>query len=410
MSMSIMLRQQKRQVTPSVNKSEILFDQLKSSDTSFNLCLPLIIKRGSMSIERIRSTTREICRQIIDDVNRENLFPIQVIYTHQNLENITNFLTKIDNNHVVRFYLIKRSKINGEYLYSDDLIIIVFQRITSNSISLEAFLKIFLQIYDKNNDRFTVDLSRNLYKPILDGYDSTNHSSFISNLRYSIDFILDSTIVNNQIDFTLSNDFTLFQVNLAAFFLFVYKFEENSIDDLCILCSTDQFTRVHPFRIQMRSNESFVDFAQRIQQLSTDMIEYDRILSIYDGFSSLNIPFYFQYNSSSRLPTKIDLTTNEVSLDVYPDESLLTKKYDIRSNLSLIMTYDDNLRTFNCTFEGSDDIIELSQKFQRSLSYLFSKSTVNQEPIEKLRLPSLDEPAVQRRLSIFDAGLFVCLD
>ena len=152
----------------------IYFDRSTSS-ALYNILLPLIIKHGSMLIERIRLAITTILErhtilrtavrfnedsgqleQIVQPVVDETSYSFQVTHSTQSSEQIDNLLTtefvthfaNVERGVVVRCHLIKMSVDDGEHLLPGDIIVFVFHHIAFDLSSVRPFWDEFTQAYD----------------------------------------------------------------------------------------------------------------------------------------------------------------------------------------------------------------------------------------------------------------------
>jgi hypothetical protein len=294
------------QSTASFAQQRVWFDENLYNDPStslalHNLLLPLVIKRGSMSIERIRSAIVTILEQhtilrtaIHYDEKRDTLTQqVQSIVGTDNysfqltkesvqstdeiailLKNeSTNHFAKLDRGLVVRCHLIKMGvDDNNEYLKPNDLIIFVFHRIAFDYNSVGPFIIAFTQAYNQIKSHTTnlqyidftlyekaqlADVSQNskmnkarqFWSKQMDDYNlndkyalpiaSKQEINKRSGRGHSAAFDLDSDIVEAQIEFASSYNMSMFHLGLACYFIFLYELNNGSIKDICVACPTD---------------------------------------------------------------------------------------------------------------------------------------------------------------------------
>ncbi|CAF1238808.1 unnamed protein product [Adineta steineri] len=277
------------------------------SPAMHNFVLPLVIKHGSILIERIRSAVVSVLEQheilrtaIYFDENRNILVqavqsmvnndaysfeitandiqsPDEVADLLRN-ESIKHF-AELEQGLVVRCHLVKvGSDDDMDKLYPQDLVIFIFHGVAFDYNSIGSFLLAFTKAYDQ--------IELNVERLQYINFSLYEHQQFIniaedSQIRraqqfwakmmgdYSLDanyptpftrpfhtkkrtgeghstwFILNSTLVKAQMKLTSSHDLSMFHTALACFFLFIYELNDGTINDLCVTCPTE--------------NRSFVD-------------------------------------------------------------------------------------------------------------------------------------------------------
>ncbi|CAF1215246.1 unnamed protein product [Adineta steineri] len=277
-----------------------LHDQLysHSSDLSvYNILVPLIIKQGSLSIERIRSVLLTLIEQhsVLRTAVRFNPQSNQIeqyiqaatdeIYSFQHSRNINTseqldqLLTKestgkifdFEKGKVLRCHIVQRQDDNNteSLLYENDIIALRFHHITFDNSSLMPFIKAFKQIDLTNEQQSIFSVSqyidfaiheqmlladtnidskmnkvRRYWSNLMDGYDWNRIQHFVpdenktdqvrSGRAYSIVLSFDESIVDAMISFASSNNLTMFSLSFACYFVFLYKLINMDDDNLCV--------------------------------------------------------------------------------------------------------------------------------------------------------------------------------
>jgi hypothetical protein len=461
------------QMRASFAQQRVWSKELTSSGPS-NICLSLVIKKGMMSIKRIRSAIRatierhEILRtavyyneesdqleQKVQNVYDDNNYLFQWTHTVQPLEksdaliavDSTTDFANIDCGLVFRCHLINTNKAELEHLYTGDLLIFTFHRIAFDMKSIDPFFQTFVQAYDGAKFSsiipqyidFTayeydqsIDLdphskmnrARRFWSMIMDGYDINNndvlHQVFDikrkprSGFIHSIVFVLNSNIVNAQMQFASSNNLTIFQVNLACYFLFLSKLSNCKTNDLCVTCSLDSrileemrvmvgmFANLLPFRIMIEPTASFLDFVKKVQILCIEVFEhahlpYQQIVGVDSNAFLPKIPFHFDYQSRATSESIMEIKTKDATLNIHTDRDWSHDNADYDNKLCLIRKHDYQVNAIRCTLLCSADcydeaaMVTLSQCFQDLLLQLFPSVTTAEfdealKPISKLSL------------------------
>ncbi|CAF3659106.1 unnamed protein product [Rotaria sp. Silwood1] len=143
----------------------------------YHVILPAIIKRGFISIQRIKSTITNILErhhvlrtavrlneetgqieQVVQPITNNDNYSFEVThstrsYSHEEVnalltkEAVTHF-AQIDRGIVVRCHLIQIGQLDTEYLHTGDLIIFVIHHIAFDHSSVGPFLNSFMKTYD----------------------------------------------------------------------------------------------------------------------------------------------------------------------------------------------------------------------------------------------------------------------
>jgi hypothetical protein len=448
-------------------QQRVWFDEKLQNDSSTsltfnNVVLPLVIKCGSMSIERIRSSIVTILEQHavlrtsvyfdgkhgkliqkvrsrvdIDSysfqITRKNVLSADEIDDLLKNEFIHNF-ANLKLGLVLRCHLIKIDlDNNNEYLKPNDLIIFVFHRIAFDYNSIGPFLIAFTQAYDQRksnvmnlqyidftlyensqltteNQNSKINKAQQFWSKKMYGYNSygiyllpitsTNKTTSCSRRCLSAAFDLDSNIVEAQIEFASLYTVSMSDLGLACYFIFLYELNNGMINDLCVVCPTDNrpliemksiigmFIDMVPYRIEIEPNQSFINFVQRVHQLCVDVHEhahlpYQLIMKDTSNSHLLKFPFHFQYNSIDTLSAEemiFESKTKDGTLCLYTDRVWLNGNSIVSNDLTLMMIHNHDERKTHFIFECSNDeraASEMCRCFQKFLSYLFTKSSID---------------------------------
>ncbi|CAF4041132.1 unnamed protein product, partial [Adineta steineri] len=267
-----------------------------SSDLSvYNILVPLVIKQGSLSIERVRSILLTLIEQHsvlrtavrFNPQNNEIEQYIQAttddIYSFKHSRGISTsdqldqLLTNesigkhfdIESGRVVRCHIIQRS--NDEYdhrLSEGDLVAITFHHISFDNSSLKPFIEAFKKacltdhrqqpilsipqyidftLYEQSMLADTrvdskMNKARQFWSNLMDGYDwnrtrqlipgETDTKQIRSARGFSTTFSVNQRIVNAMMLCASSNNSTMFALSLACYYAFLFKLMND--DDLCV--------------------------------------------------------------------------------------------------------------------------------------------------------------------------------
>ncbi|CAF4062769.1 unnamed protein product, partial [Adineta steineri] len=277
------------------------------SPATHNFVLPLVIKHGSMSVERIRSAVVAVLEQyeilrtaIYFDTNRNMLVQaVQPMVSNdaysfeitandiQSPDDIAGLLrnesvkhfAELEQGLVIRCHLVKvGSDDDTNKLYPQDLVIFIFHGVAFDYNSISPFLIEFTKAYDQmeldverlqyisfslyERQQFVnipedsqIRRARQFWSKMMDDYslDANYPTPFTrpfdkkkrSGEGHSTSFILDPILVEGQMKFASLYGLSMFHTALACFFLFIYELNDGTINDLCVTCPT--------------ANRSFVD-------------------------------------------------------------------------------------------------------------------------------------------------------
>ncbi len=452
-----------------------------------NLLLPLEIKHGSMSIAGIRSAIVKILERhmvlrtaILFDQDCGKLKQeVQPVVTHDNYsfqltrknirspDEIGNLLKHESINHfaqldcglVVRCHLLKLgSDDDMENLYPNDLIIFVFHRIAFDYNSAGPFITAFTQAYDQIKCNITaiqyidftlyehqqlvnptqdseIRKAQEFWSKMMDGYSldekyplrmiSIHENKGRSGQGYSTSFVLDSNLVEAQIEFASVYDVSMFHIGLACYFLLIYELNDGTVTDLCVTCPTENrplvdtklmigpFSNLLPYRIKINANDCFTNFVQRIQQLDNNIhqhfqLPYQQIISANKDLCSTKIPFHFHYDSIDSFPIddiEFISKTKDATLKLYTDQIWLHGNGIASNDFTLKIIHNQYGRTTYCILECSAEcydeatLFNIGQRFQDLLLQIFVKNTetIGFEPtIERIGNLSLQQTNFQK--------------
>ncbi|CAF1356610.1 unnamed protein product, partial [Adineta steineri] len=271
-----------------------------ASDLSiYNIMVPLQIKRGSVSIEHIRSSLVSMIQQHtvlrtairfnpINNQIKQNILPLtDDIYSFQHsrgvstLEQLDNLLTNetigkyfdIENGKVLRCHVVQRSPENhDDLLHESDLIIFVIHHIAFDLSSFKPFLKAFeracwpnayqqpvltipqyidFALYEQvlladTNTESKMNKARRFWANLMHGYDWDKIQNPVPNKGqngrhhsgrgYTTAFTIDQDVVDAMMLFASTNNVTMFSLSLACYYAFLFKLT-NHDDDLCVVSS-----------------------------------------------------------------------------------------------------------------------------------------------------------------------------
>jgi hypothetical protein len=266
-----------------------------------NIIIPLVVKRGSISITNIRSTIVTILERntilrtaiYFDEVSEQLIQEVQPIVDNDNysfeltkkqapsadeiialLNNeSTNDFAQLDQGLVVRCHFIQTHLDNDtDYLNPNDMVIFVFHRIAFDHHSIGPFLLAFKDAYNQmesdlmnlqymdftlyeytllNNKSLLpkINEARQFYLKLMHNYNpkaqhslpttSTQNFNKHSGRGHTVAMDLDSNLVGTLIEFVSSHNVSMFQMGLACFFGLIHELSNCSINDFCVACSTD---------------------------------------------------------------------------------------------------------------------------------------------------------------------------
>ncbi|CAF3787875.1 unnamed protein product, partial [Adineta steineri] len=272
-----------------------------ASDFSvYNYVIPLIIKRGSVSIEHIRFSLVSVIQQhtvlrtairfnLIRNEIEQNILPLtEDIYSFQHsrgvstLEQLDYLLTNesigkyfdVENGKVLRCHVVQRSAENhDDSLHEGDLIIFVIHHIAFDLSSYKPFLKAFERacwvteyqpslltmpqyvdfalheqaLLTDTSPESKMNKARRFWTNFMHGYDWDKIRYLVPDGRqtdrlhsgrgYTTAFTIDQDVVDAMMLFASTNNVTMFSVYLTCYYAFLFKLAHHS-NDLCVVSST----------------------------------------------------------------------------------------------------------------------------------------------------------------------------
>ncbi|CAF1069105.1 unnamed protein product [Adineta steineri] len=267
-----------------------------SSDLSvYNILAPLIIKQGSLSIERVHSILLTLIEQhsVLRTAVRFNSQSNQIeqyiqaatdeIYSFQHSrgictsEQLDRLLTNestgkhfdIESGRVVRCHIVQRSNDEHDHRLSEgDLVAITFHHISFDNSSLKPFIEAFRKacltdhhqqpvssspqyidftLYEQSMLADTrmdskMNKARQFWSSLMDGYDwsqirqlvpgEANTKQIRSGRGFSTTFSISQHIVDVMMLCASSNNSSMFELSLACYYAFLFKLIND--DDLCV--------------------------------------------------------------------------------------------------------------------------------------------------------------------------------
>ncbi|CAF1367762.1 unnamed protein product [Adineta steineri] len=265
----------------------------------YNSLIPLQIKRGSVSIEHIRSSLVSMIRQhtVFRTAIRFNPMNNQIeqyiqpltdeIYSFEHsrgvsiLEQLDRLLTNesigkhfnVENGKVLRCHVMQRSAERyDELLHEGDLIIFVIHHIAFDLSSSKPFLKAFeracwateyqrsvlnipqyidFALYEQalladTNAESKMNKARRFWANLMHGYNWDKIRYLVPNedqtdrlhsgRGYKTAFIINQDVVDAMMLFASTNNVTMFSLSLACYYVFLFKLT-NHTNDLCVVSS-----------------------------------------------------------------------------------------------------------------------------------------------------------------------------
>ncbi|CAF1195356.1 unnamed protein product, partial [Adineta steineri] len=298
----LMISSQTEAIASSAQQRIYMDDKLyfSASELSiYNITVPLQIKRGSVSIEHIRSSLVSMIQQhtvlrtavrFSPTLNQieQNIQPFtDDIYSFQHsrgvstLEQLDHLLKNerigkyfdVENGKVLRCHAVQRSPENrGDLLHESDLIIFVIHHIAFDLGSTKPFLKAFelacwtneyhqpvltvpqyidFALYEQTlladtNAESKMNKARRFWANLMHGYNwdkirylvpSEGRTDRLDSGRgYTTAFTIDQDVVDAMMLFASTNNVTMFSLSLACYYAFLFKLTNHN-DDLCVVSS-----------------------------------------------------------------------------------------------------------------------------------------------------------------------------
>ncbi|CAF4144029.1 unnamed protein product, partial [Adineta steineri] len=443
----------------------------------YNILVPLIIKQGSLSIERIRSILLTLIEQhtVLRTAVRFNPQSNQIeqyiqaatddIYSfeHSRGINISEQLDQllinesvgkhfdIEIGRVGRCHIIQRSNDEQDHRLSEgDLVAITFHHISFDNGSLKPFVEAFKKacwadrhqqptsstpqyidftLYEQSMLADTrmdskMNKARQFWSNLMDGYDwhrirqLVHDEADIEQIRsgrgYSTTFSINQHVVDAMMLCASSNNITMFTLSLSCYYAFLFKLIND--DDLCVAGNIanrfvqeakdmiGMFVNLVPYRTKIEPNMPFDHLLQKVQQLSSNILEhgclpYQHIINSYDQRGHQVLPLtLFHYESLMSSITqniKLEITTDEDTvLDVYFDRDRSHGNGTALFDLSLTIAHDHHSRSIECFLDCSADIFHhqadvdlLANRFLHMLTQLFGSSMTDDPMHNQYSMP-----------------------
>ncbi|CAF1360905.1 unnamed protein product [Adineta steineri] len=437
----------------------------------------LIIKQGSLSIERIRSILLTLIEQhtVLRTAVRFNPQSNQIeqyiqaatddIYSfeHSRGINISEQLDQllinesvgkhfdIEIGRVGRCHIIQRSNDEQDHRLSEgDLVAITFHHISFDNGSLKPFVEAFKKacwadrhqqptsstpqyidftLYEQSMLADTrmdskMNKARQFWSNLMDGYDwhrirqLVHDEADIEQIRsgrgYSTTFSINQHVVDAMMLCASSNNITMFTLSLSCYYAFLFKLIND--DDLCVAGNIanrfvqeakdmiGMFVNLVPYRTKIEPNMPFDHLLQKVQQLSSNILEhgclpYQHIINSYDQRGHQVLPLtLFHYESLMSSITqniKLEITTDEDTvLDVYFDRDRSHGNGTALFDLSLTIAHDHHSRSIECFLDCSADIFHhqadvdlLANRFLHMLTQLFGSSMTDDPMHNQYSMP-----------------------
>ena len=438
-----------------------IWSDLLTSSTVHNIILPFSLKHGSMSIDQIQAAivlilerhqifrtavyyneqTKQLEQKVQPLVDKDAYsFQLTCNPSSSSKQDINalliaeskNNFAQIERGLVFRCHLIKKTSADDvTHLHTGDLIVFTIHPIAFDVNSITPFVNAFTQAYDQSEyhvqSRHYLDFalyeharlndphldskmnqSRRFWSTLMQGYHphaidalpllSTSNITPSSGRVHSAVVVLDSNLVDIQMQSALSNNVSMFELGLACYFLFLYELTNGQITDWSVTIPTNNrssadmnsvigmFTNIVPFRITLEPNESFVDLLQRIHQLCLDVHEHARLP--YQEIISANtiennnsfvstIPFHYECSSYG---TTMEIKTKDATLNLSTMPDCLQNGATMPHDILLTFQHDPVARSahyvFSCPADKYEEstLFTISERFQHLLTELFSSS------------------------------------
>ncbi|CAF4666490.1 unnamed protein product [Rotaria socialis] len=455
----------------------------------YNIVLPIIVKRGSLAIEYIRSRLLRIIEEntVLRTAVRFNLERNQIeqyieplsdnLYSFENSrgiatsEQIDHILTResvgkyfdLEKGRVLRCHIIQRSEDKqDQFLHKGDLVAITFHHIAFDNSSLKPFIKAFERVCKTDYHQQSVspmpqyidftlyeqamlndpsadskmNKARRFWLETMRGYDWNKRRSLMpeedkvdriqSGKGYATAFDFDQNIVDAMMLYASSNNVTMFSLTLACYYVFLFKLT-NSEEDLCVASVTanrplqemadmiGMFVNILPYRIKVEPHKSFYDLLEKVQKLSSDVLEhgslpYQEIMNLDRKQEYHALPSaLFQYESlvsSLTQKSSIEVAVGKnSSLGVYFDRDRSHGNGVAAFDLTLTISHNHHAKTTECFIDCSADVFKnqtnvemVGNRFRHMLFELFC-SPMTHEPIYKLSIIIPSEQEVMHQLN-----------
>ena len=327
--------------------------------------------------------------------------------------------------HILRQY----HSSNNDLVTSDDMILINIHHSVFDGASTSIFLRDLSLAYDNDcllpiddNSLQYVDYSvherlmdmtssREFWRLQLDGYNLNHHVSWPVDRHRSpsdqrsgsaavAEISFDKNISTSFLNYASTHQVTPFQLGLATFYAFLYKFNHGQTD-LCIASVNanryrselqnmiGMFVATSPHRLELDSLWSFDELVKHVREKCLSILDHSH-------YSLQNIlgDLHLNQSNASFLQTVFDFTTlssniNALSLngtsleEVSMAQSSEVAKFDFSMAFVYNPTSDDDI--LSCSFICSGDLFEetsvslIARRFQYVFKQLFSINSCGEE-------------------------------
>ncbi|CAF1551090.1 unnamed protein product, partial [Adineta ricciae] len=460
---------------------QLIKDSL-TQPTFTNIIIPVIVKSSTVSIERVRSAVLSVLLQHkilrtsvllhpkinqlekkVQPVANNDCYSFQLtcgIDVGQDIHNLLSAETRlhfadIENGLLLRCHVIKISITDVGHLYPGDLIVFSVHPIAFDVNSIKLFYDSFVEAYHYGRGNATplqyIDCTlyenaaetqtRNFWSMLMHNYNwnkdnpllsiSKSDSNIRSGSHHSVILTLENSLVDTQEKFVLFHDISIFQLNLACYFAFLYSLTNGTITDLSVISSVNTrslpemtsiigpFINLLPYRIQIIQNESFSDFILRVKRLCSDIREH--ALYFYQTNSDPNnVPvmqksaIYFEYVpklSSSTHETPSQDGKWDATFDLYEEKTWTLNCNTTPYDFSLTVFHDNKAKTIQYLFQCSAQLCdrnvlsETSQLFLDVLTHLLSSNNdAFLQPLSFLPTDEITATTFHRLPNVLNSG------
>lgn len=277
---------------------EQIYSSFEGGLTPYNILIPMQIKHGSMSIERIRSTLNLVLEhnhvlrtavyfnvkdgKVEQEVRPNTIndsFSFQITCNVRDLTEIDSILfnesttrfAQLERGLVLRCHVVKLSDKNDNYLYSGDILIFVIHHIAFDLRSIPVFQDVFTQAYDMvtlnrtplqyidytlyeqaqstvSSSDSSMSKARQFWEEIMNNYNADQYyplpyalnktTKSWSGRSHSLILTLDNNLANMMTLFAASTNISMFHLGLACYFTFLYQTSSRNTEDLCVIVPT----------------------------------------------------------------------------------------------------------------------------------------------------------------------------
>ncbi|CAF1331148.1 unnamed protein product [Adineta steineri] len=270
----------------------------------------------------------------------------------------------------------------------------------------------FLQYTDYSQYEKTIDMTKAkaFWKQLLSDYDLSGDSQLPYDCQLTTDskrtglctcitFELDKCVVDTMIEYARELQVSMFQLCLATFFIYLFNVTNGRTDQCVGSVNANRyrkelqtilgmFVNLSPYRLKIDPNLSFQDIVLQIQQQCLEVLQhaylpYQEILQLHGQITGNRLPFietFFQLETSTTSSNDIILGNGTVIRPLLNNEDVIQKHYTSIYDLALLINYDFEARSMECSFSGANDLYtpqtvkKLSERYQILLSQLFASS------------------------------------